>query len=164
MKSKSFIIFTLACLFHFEGNVWAQEGSAGDDTTKVSSQFYPPFYLGGEKALSMFIKKTLSYPPLLGQIEGEGECVMHFTVEEDGTISNISATDCRVTHYNTGKLDRYSPAQQTEMLKDCAKSMAKEGYRLIRKMKKWHPAVNNNMPVSLDFSLPLHFSMNYIDD
>lgn len=49
------------------------------------------------------------------------------------------------------------------MLKDCAKSMAKEGYRIIRKMKKWHPAVNNNMPVSIKYSLPLHFSMNYVD-
>ena len=88
---------------------------------------------------------------------------MHFTVEEDGTISNITASDCRVTHYNSGKLARYTNEQQAAMLKDCAKSMAKEGFRIIRKMKKWHPAVNNNMPISLEYSLPLHFSMNYVD-
>lgn len=161
---KGILIALLQIIFWGNLSTYAQYINMQDSTpTKVSPQYFPPFYPGGEKALSKFIKKNLSYPTLLGQIEGEGECVMHFTVEEDGTINNITATDCRVIHYNSGMFARYSKEQQSLMLKDCAKSMAKEGYRIIRKMKKWHPAVNNNMPVSVKYSLPLHFSMNYVD-
>ncbi|MBQ8968483.1 MAG: TonB-dependent receptor [Bacteroidaceae bacterium] len=166
MFTKRKLLLAVGLLVCGMPDVWSQCGDTLSTAShaKLYPQSYPPSYPGGEKALQKFIKKNLAYPSLLGQIEGEGECVMHFTVETDGTITNITATDCRVIHYNIDVFGRYTSEQQAVMLKDCAKSMAKEGFRIVRKMKKWHPAISNNVPQRLEYALPLRFSMNYVDD
>ncbi|MBO4905665.1 MAG: TonB-dependent receptor [Bacteroidaceae bacterium] len=125
--------------------------------------YFYPTYPGGEEALHKFLKKNMSFPQMLKDMEAEGECVMRFTVNTDGSISDIVATDCRVTQINTAKLMRYSDEEQTNIRRECARQMAKEGLRLIRKMKRWNPATRNGIAVAVNFSLKLSFSLDYVD-
>lgn len=139
-----------------ECGTWLPESIA----TSGDPLFYPT-YPGGEKALNKFIRKNLVYPEMLKQLEAEGECTMHFTVHEDGSISDISATECRLTHYNPAKMMNHS--EEEAIKKECARQMAKEGLRLIRKMKRWNPAIINDAPTEVHHSLKLTFSYEYAE-
>lgn len=127
----------------------------------LGNPLFFPTYPGGEKALYKFIRKNLVYPEMLKQLEAEGECTMHFTVHEDGSISDISATECRLTHYNPAKMMNHS--EEEAIKKECARQMAKEGLRLIRKMKRWNPAIINDAPTAVHHSLKLTFSYEYAE-
>ena len=43
------------------------------------------------------------------------------------------------------------------------KQMAKEGFRLIRKMKKWTPGSYKGQPVKVKYTIPISFGMNFVD-
>lgn len=148
---------THVCAFDWSAIIFEQVRGA-------DNPFFFPTYPGGEKALKKFLKKNMIYPEFLRQMEAEGQCVMHFTVGSDGSISDISATDCKVTSYNAEKWAKYSDQEQVTMKKECARQMAKEGLRLIRKMKRWNPAIRDEIPVSIKHSLTLSFSLEYLEN
>ena len=63
-----------------------------------------------------------------------------------------------------GTISHYSEEELKAVKKECARQMAKEGLRVIRKMKPWKPGYKNGVPVRLFHMLNLSFSVNYIDD
>lgn len=56
----------------------------------LTSAFIAQYYEGGPDAMNAFIKKNINYPSLLKRMKIEGECIVLFTIEVDGTLSNIS--------------------------------------------------------------------------
>ena len=139
----------------------AQVVNAGEE--QVASDTIPT-YPGGQKAFRKFIKRNLQYPDYCAQFGAEGVCTMVFVVEANGYISSVSAKDCKITQMNSGKTERYSDDQLKAIKKECARQMAKEGLRVIRKMKTWNPGKKNGKPVRLIHSLNLTFGINYVDD
>jgi hypothetical protein len=89
---------------------------------------------------------------------------MIFVVESNGNISNVSAKSCKITYMDPGTISHYSEEELKAVKKECARQMAKEGLRVIRKMKPWKPGYKNGVPVRLFHMLNLSFSVNYIDD
>lgn len=98
---------------------------------------------GGQKALTKFLDKNLQYPDAAGDYGVEGSVIMTFFVEKDGSLSDISAHDCKIDRFNTTKFSQETESKQKELKKQFALLFAKEGARVIRKMPKWVPGKVN---------------------
>lgn len=154
-------LFSVLCMFILcVTTVNAQDVNTGEK--QVASDTIPT-YPGGREAFRKFIRKNLQYPDYCAQFGAEGVCTMVFAVEPNGNISNVIAKDCKITHMNSGKTGKYSDTEIKAIKKECARQMAKEGLRVIRKMKPWNPGKKNGKPVLIIHSLDLNFSINYIE-
>lgn len=122
-----------------------------------------PSYPGGPEAYRKFVKKNLHYPDYAAQFDAEGVCTMLFVVDVDGSISGVMAKDCKITRVNEGSIASMTEAEKAAVKKECARQMAKEGMRVIQKMKKWNPGKKNGKPIRTAHTLDLSFSINYID-
>lgn len=103
----------------------------------ISGQVIEEMYPGGKNALSKYIRRNLQYPDMAKDFQAEGEVIMVFTVNTDGSVSDITATDCKVTYYNENYFSRYSIEKQQDIRKELARQFAKEGFRVINGMKSW---------------------------
>lgn len=101
-------------------------------------------YPKGTEGLNKFIRNNLQYPEMAKAIKAEGDVFMHFTINPDGSISDITATECKISNYNKECLGKYPSEQQKDIYNECIRQFAKEGYRVIKNMKKWLPAPDNN--------------------
>jgi protein TonB len=118
-----------------------------DSATTISSHKIIASFPGGQKALTKFLDKNLQYPDAAGDYGVEGSVVMTFFVEKDGTLSEISANDCKIERFNTTKFSQETESKQKELKKQFALLFAKEGVRVIRKMPKWTPGKINGESV-----------------
>lgn len=105
-------------------------------------------YPGGMKVMSKYVRNNLQYPDLAKELQAEGEAIMVFTLNSDGSVSDIKAVDGNVTRCNEAFMNRHSAEKQQELRKECSRQFAKEGYRIIKNMKKWKPA-ENGQPTTL---------------
>ncbi|MBP5338013.1 MAG: energy transducer TonB [Prevotella sp.] len=142
----------------FSGNV----SQSKNDTTEVKPNNSPeamaaPQFPGGQEALTKFLKKNVKYPDLAEQYDVEGSVIMHFTVDEDGSIKDISASDCKLDRFNTTRFSQETEVRQKELKKQFAMLFAKEAARVFRKMPKWKPATFNGKTVSTKHSLSIRF-------
>ena len=110
-----------------------------DSATIISSHRTIATFPGGQKALTKFLKKNVQYPDAASDYGVEGSVIMTFFVEKDGTLSEISAHDCKIDRFNTTKFSQETEAKQKELKEQVALLFAKEGARVIRKMPKWAP-------------------------
>lgn len=134
-----------------------KNGVIETQTLLNDSTFTPPQFRGGDKALKKFLASNLKYPELAASYHVEGRVVMHFFVNTDGSISDISAGECTIDRFNTTKFTQEPEAKQKELKEQFALLFAKEGARVIRKMRKWTPAQLNGQVVRVKFNLPLRF-------
>lgn len=118
-----------------------------------------PMFPGGKEALKKFLSKNVTYPKAAGAYGVEGSVVMTFFVNEDGSLSDISAKDCKLDRFNTTKFSQETVARQKELKEEFALIFAKEGARVIRKMPKWSPAKLNGKAVRVKCSQPIRFSI-----
>ena len=91
-----------------------------------------PRFPGGFEALSEFLRKNLSSPEELEV--GEKRIVkVRFIVGKDGTITDITVLE--------------SPGRDFD----------KEVSRVVRRMPKWEPAIQNDITVAVGYVLPVTF-------
>ena len=112
-------------------------------TSHANSAVYAR-YPKGWKGVVNFISNSLQYPELAKSIKAEGEVLMHFTINPDGSITDITATECKINSYDKASLEKYPAKQQKDIYNECIRLFAKEGYRVIKSMKKWLPDHDNN--------------------
>lgn len=124
--------------------------------TLVNRKLVTPSFKGGKKALMMFLQKNLQYPQLADEYGVEGKVIMTFFVERDGSLTNISAHDCKIERFNT-TFSQETEAKQKQLKEQFALLFAKEGARVIRKMPKWSPGHFNGEAVRAKFNLPIRF-------
>lgn len=125
--------------------------------TLVCGERVNPSFRGGQKALTKYLQKNLQYPLLADEYGVEGKVIMTFFVERDGTLTDISAHDCRIERFNTTKFSQETEAKQMQLKEQFALLFAKEGARVIRKMPKWSPGHLNGETVRTKFNLTIHF-------
>ena len=118
-----------------------------DSATIISSYKLTASFPGGQQALTKFLEKNLQYPDAAQDYGVEGSVVMSFFVEKDGSLSEISAHDCKIDRFNTTKFSQETESKQKELKKQFALLFAKEGARVIRKMPKWAPGKINGESV-----------------
>jgi protein TonB len=93
MKRKFSILFLLFALVSVAAS--AQTANAKKETPEAKvwmpdktipvAEYYP----GGQEAMYTFIAKELNYPPMARRNRVQGECIISFTLNEDGSTSGF---------------------------------------------------------------------------
>ena len=94
-----------------------------------------PQFPGGAQALYTFLKENMKYPVLAQQMKLVGVVRVSFTVEEDGSVSNIIVVE---------------PVHK--LLND-------EAVRVVKMMPKWIPGNRNGTPVKVRYTMPINFRL-----
>lgn len=123
----------------------------------VDSTSVKPEFPGEEKGLSKYLKKNVKYPELAEEYHIEGKVIMHFIVDTDGSVKDITASDCTIDRFKTTRFSQETEARQTQLKEQFALLFAKEGARVIRKMPKWKPAMLNGEKVKARYNLTIRF-------
>ena len=118
-----------------------------------------PQFPGGLEALAQFLVDNVKYPEVAEAYAVEGKVVMAFIVERDGTLSEISAEDCKIERFNTTKFSQETEARQKELKEQFALLFAKEGARVLRKMPQWIPGNVDGKPVRVKLRQPINFRL-----
>ena len=95
-----------------------------------------PEFPGGMKAMLAFIEKNLVYPEEAKAAGIEGKVYVSFTVEKDGSISNV------------------------KILRDIGYGCGDEVVRIVKLMPKWNPGKQRGVPVRVRYNLPVQFILN----
>ena len=109
----------------------AQKSKIGQVVEKM------PSFPGGEDALLAYIKENLKYPFIASENGVQGRVIIFFTVEIDGSLSNI------------------------EVGKSVDPAIDREAIRLVKAMPKWIPGTQDGKPVPVKYQLPIIFRLNY---
>ena len=94
-----------------------------------------PMFPGGENNLIRFLARKTKYPDLALQNGIQGEAVIQFIVDIDGSIKNIK------------------PITDVDIL------LIDEAIRVVRTMPNWIPASLNGKPVRTECSIPVNFKL-----
>lgn len=95
-----------------------------------------PAFPGGEKALMKFLAKHTQYPERERSLEIEGKVFAEFTVNEDGTVSDI------------------------KVLKSPTSGFEREVIRVVKMLPRFSPGLQQNKPVKVRHVLPFTFRLN----
>lgn len=88
MKFKFFSFCVLSLFLTF--SAMAQTTPAPNNSPAVTDKVLPvaEHYEGGQAAMYEFIAKELVYPPLAKRNRFQGQCIVSFTLNEDGSTAN----------------------------------------------------------------------------
>ena len=92
-------------------------------------------YPGGLQMLDIFLTENIHYPEASRQAGIQGVVMVSFIVEEDGSVTN-----CSITQSLNYECDH-------------------EALRVVEKMPKWKPGMNDGKPVRVGFFLPIRFQL-----
>jgi len=91
---------------------------------------------GGLKNLYSFIKKNIKYPEQARDIGITGRVYVKFIVDKSGNIIN------------------------PEILRSPDVLLSNEALRIVKMFPKWNPAIQNLVPVSTYYTIPINFKLN----
>jgi TonB family protein len=92
-----------------------------------------PSFPGGGEAFYKFLGKNIKYPAIMKQRQVQGNVIVQFVVEKDGTLTNIKA------------------------IKGSGSGSAEEAVRVMQASPKWKPGVKDGKPVRVQFAVPVTF-------
>ena len=119
-----------------------------------------PKYAGGVNELLKFMRKNLKYPDKALYYKVEGQVEMWFFVDTDGSVKDISASECKIGRIGSKKFYRLPADEQLQLKEQFALLFAKEGVRVIRSMPNWIPGELNGKPIRVKYKLPLTFKLD----
>lgn len=136
MKKLLFIIATLLFIVSIPQFTQAQEATTNEDNTLYSTFDEAPTYPGGAAAISRFIGTNLKYPKQARKDNVSGQVVAEFTIEKDGSISDINIT--------------------TSLTPECDQAVID----VLNKMPKWTPGKKDGKDVRSLYVLPVTFKLD----
>ena len=92
-----------------------------------------PEFKGGEKAMYSWLGKQIVYPQIAKETGIQGTVIVTFVVEKDGSITNV------------------------QILRDIGGGCGEEALRIVKAMPNWEEGRQNNVPVRVQFTLPIKF-------
>lgn len=99
-------------------------------TAKVDTSERAPAFVGGVNQLMNYLRKNQR---TLSNSDTHGRVIVSFVIEKDGSVT------------------------EAKILKGVSDEADVEALRLIKKMPKWEPGIQNNTPVRVMFSMPIAF-------
>lgn len=128
MRKSVLIAFSLFLFSNlFTTNIFAQK------VYKICE--VEPIYPGGYISLMNFLSENIKYPDIAKENGVQGETLLSFIIEKDGTISNI------------------------EVLKSLSKECDEEAIRILKLMPKWESGKRKNKPIRFKMNMPISFSL-----
>ena len=110
-----------------------------DGIELITSVEKQPEFPGGIEALIKYLNDNVRYPDEALKDAIEGKVIVRFDVNKDGSISDITIV------------------RSLQPLLDA------EAVRVINAMPKWNPGTQRGKPIKVGFTLPVNFSLNYLD-
>lgn len=95
-----------------------------------------PTYPGGMDKFYKFLSQNIKYPTAAIDNEIQGKVHMSFTVEKDGSLTDIKIE--RKLGYGTDE----------------------EAIRVVKLSKRWNPGIQNGRPVRVKYNVPIMFSFS----
>jgi len=96
----------------------------------------PPTFPGGEEALNKYLNKNIRYPRVAQENGISGTVFVQFVVDSDGNIKDVKTVGAA----KGGGLEE-------------------EAIRVVKSMPKWKPGKQNGRQVSVQFNLPIRFTL-----
>ena len=96
----------------------------------------PPTFPGGDAALAKYLSNNIRYPHLATENGISGTVFVSFVVDSEGQIKDVKTVG----------------ATKGGGLED-------EAMRVVKKMPKWKPGKQNGRQVSVQFNLPIRFTL-----
>jgi tonB family C-terminal domain len=114
-----------------ESQLVTQDGK--EKNTNIDDEL--PSFPGGDAKLREWIKKNMKYPSYAKNNGIEGQVLVVFIVEKDGSISNA------------------------EVSWGVDPSLDQEALRIVNKMPKWKPGTQNGVAMRVKYRLPITFML-----
>ena len=123
-----------------DGKTAIIQQTVASDSTKSSKLFGAAIeemasFPGGSAALMQYFAQNLRYPNIQGDCNIQGRVIVGFTVNEDGTLSDI------------------------KVMKSISPAFDEEAIRLVKSMPKWNPAKQNGKAVKTKYTVPVTFRL-----
>jgi len=112
-----------------------EKDSPAEETEVYDVAEQMPAFKGGNTALHKWLESNIEYPASAKKDGKEGNVILSFVVECDGTISNV------------------------QVVKSLDPALDKEAVRVLGNMPKWTPGMNNGKVVRVKFMLPVKFRL-----
>lgn len=117
------------------GKLISGESMKNGEKYTYKSTMEPPQFKGGALAWSNYIKNTLKYPADAVRMGVMGVVLTNFTVDKDGTISDI------------------------DIVRSVYPSLDEEAKRVLLRSPKWVPAKMRGVPVRIRFNQPFNYKL-----
>lgn len=98
-----------------------------------------PEFPGGHEAMLAYIQSNIRYPEEAMGISVDGVALVSFVV------------------------NRYGEIRQPKLVKEIGYGIDEEAIRVVLNMPKWEPARQNGKPVSMEYTLSIHFKLERED-
>ncbi|MBO7571286.1 MAG: energy transducer TonB [Bacteroidales bacterium] len=131
---KKYIFAILMACITFAGFAQDKKELMEVKSTVASGFDKCAMYPGGEKALNTFIHKNVDYPMAAIKSGKEGDVTVRFTVNTDGTVSNV------------------------KVVKSLEPNLDAEAVKVVSKMKGWTPAMKDGKAVPMDYQVNCNFT------
>jgi TonB family protein len=98
-----------------------------------------PSYVGGNKAMTKFLKDNLKFPKEAEKDKQEGTVFVDFVLSDKGEV-----TETEVNYYT---------------YKNIEQSFIDEAVRVVKMMPAWSPGLQNGKAVAVKYSIPITFQI-----
>jgi len=109
--------------------------TVGDQTIEYTILEKAPEFKGGVNKFYKYLANTIRYPRDAAKNNVTGTVILSFTIEKDGTPTNI------------------------EVKRSVYKSVNEEAIRVIKSSPRWTPATQRGLPVRVKYNIPITFSL-----
>ena len=123
-----------------------------------------PRFQGGERNLRYYLSHKIDYPREANNYGLEGVTTMRFTIERDGSISNVTVKDNRITVEDKLPFRKLQGDEQNVVRQKALDAFAKEATRVIEEMPNWEPGLRYGTPVRVEYERPINFRIHYTND
>ena len=123
-----------------------------------------PRFQGGERNLRYYLSHKIDYPREANNYGLEGVTTMRFTIERDGSISNVTVKDNRITIEDKLPFRKLQGDEQNVVRQKALDAFAKEATRVIEEMPNWEPGLRYGTPVRVEYEMPINFRIHYTND
>ena len=123
-----------------------------------------PRFQGGERNLRYYLSHKIDYPREANNYGLEGVTTMRFTIERDGSISNVTVKDNHITVEDKLPFRKLQGDEQNVVRQKALDAFAKEATRVIEEMPNWEPGLRYGTPVRVEYEMPINFRIHYTND
>ena len=120
-----------------------------------------PMFPGGDEVMMRYLAQHIDYPRTASNYGLQGQTVVKFLVETDGTISNVRVVANRITVENRLVFQRLAGDEKRRIREQVLEQFAEEAVRVVSGMPKWKPCIRHGIPMKVDYELPINFKIDY---
>lgn len=120
-----------------------------------------PTFPGGDDVMMSYLARHIRYPRPASNYGLQGQTVVKFLVETDGSISNVHVVANRITVDDRLVFQRLAGDEKRRIREQVLELFAEEAVRVVSGMPKWKPGVRNGIPMKVEYELPINFKIDY---